>query len=159
MGSLDVSSCMEEYSVGYVQSVLAVAGLSLHRIGADRYGVDFTIRDLPVSVDVQIKATQVGADQDKPLRYSLDVRTYDILRAAERNVPGYLFVVEVPEEQNRWATHERKSLRLRHHGYFRAMAGLPPTSNKTKITVTIPRENRITASALQSIMDQARGSQ
>ena len=159
MGSLDPSSCMEEFSVGYVQSVLAVAGLSLHRIGADRYGVDFTIRDLPISVDVQIKATQAADDPSKPLRYSLDVRTYNILRDTQRNVPGYLFVVEVPREQGRWVTHDRKSLRLRHHGYFRAMAGLPATTNKTKITVTIPRENRITASNLQAIMDDARGAQ
>ncbi|MCC5578984.1 DUF4365 domain-containing protein [Microtetraspora sp. AC03309] len=157
MGNLDISASKEWFSVAYVQALAYSAGYAVMLVHVDHFGVDLEIRDRAFRVDVQMKCTEGPAIENDYLSYDLDVRTYNLLSDPERNVPAYLFVVEVPGDRADWANCSQEGLHLRKCGYFGKMSTLRPTQNRSTKSVRLDRANRLTVRSLDRLMKESRG--
>lgn len=157
MGNLDVSACKEWFSVAYVEALAYAAGYAVTVVHVDHFGVDLEIRDRALRVDVQMKCMNEPDVKGEHISYDLDTRTYNLLSDPERNVPAYLFVVEVPEKMNDWVHSNSEGIHLRRCGYYTKMSILKPTSNKATKAVHVARANRLTIGSLDKLMREARG--
>lgn len=120
-------------------------------------GVDFTIRDGVIGVDIQLKAT------DSPLRdksgnflVDLDRRTYNLLSPASRLLPAYLVLVTVGATRASWVTHLPGQTVLNHEARWLRLTGLPVTANSSSVRVTVPNVNLLTAISLSDLLEQTR---
>ncbi|MEV6984466.1 DUF4365 domain-containing protein [Sphaerisporangium sp. NPDC051017] len=157
MGTLDTSACKEMFSVSYVQALAYTAGYAVLVDHVDHFGVDLEIKDRAMRIDVQMKCTNEGPIDGDYLSYDLDVRTYNLLTDPGRNVPAYLFVVEVPELRENWVSSLDDGLYLRRCGYYASMSALQPTLNQATKSVRLARTNRLTVESLDRLMKEARG--
>lgn len=157
MGTLDLSACKELFSVSYVEALAYTAGYAVHVIHVDHFGVDLEIRDRAMRIDVQMKCMNESKSNKKLISYSLDARTYNLLSDPDRNVPAYLFVLEVPHIQREWVDSHPTGISLKRCGYFSEMTALKPTNNQSSKVVKISRNNRLTVQSLEDIMKSARG--
>lgn len=123
----------------------------------DHFGVDLEIRDRAFRVDVQMKCMEASVEDNEYISYDLDVRTYNLLADPQRNVPAYLFVVEVPKDQNEWTKCLHEGIHLRKCGYFAKISNMDITRNKATKTVHLPRINRLTVRSLDRLMKESRG--
>nr|WP_246497698.1 DUF4365 domain-containing protein [Sphaerisporangium rubeum] len=154
---MDTSACKEWFSVSYVQALAYAAGYTVMIDTVDHLGVDLEIKDRAMRVDVQMKCTEESAAAEDYLSYNLDVRTYNLLSDPGRNVPAYLFVVEVPELRENWISALEDGIHLRKCGYFANMSLLPPTGNRVTKSVRLSRTNKLTVESLDRLMKEARG--
>jgi hypothetical protein len=145
----------EWFSRAFVTAVSAAAGYTVEFRLNDVDGVDATIYDGGVSVDLQLKATSSPTKTDEFVSHDLDVRTYDLLRGV-RSSPGYLAVVVLPKQLSRWLHHTRERLLLRHCGYWLDLSGLPSTTNTSTVRIHLPLENTLSVPHLREIMRDAR---
>ncbi|MEU5867106.1 DUF4365 domain-containing protein [Nonomuraea sp. NPDC047529] len=157
MGNLDISACKEWFSVAYVEALAYAAGYAVTIVHVDHFGVDLELRDRALRVDVQMKCTNEPEMKSDHIAYSLDTRTYNLLSDPGRNVPAYLFVVEVPSSKADWVSCSIDGLHLRRCGYYASMSALKPTSNKAAKSVKVARTNRLTVASLDQLMRKARG--
>ncbi|NRQ32107.1 DUF4365 domain-containing protein [Nonomuraea sp. NN258] len=157
MGNLDISACKERFSLAYVEALAYAAGYAVTIVHVDHFGVDLELRDRALRVDVQMKCTNESEAKSDHIAYPLDTRTYNLLSDPGRNVPAYLFVVEVPSLKTDWVSCSTDGLHLRRCGYYASMSALPPTSNKATRSVKVARANRLTVASLDQLMRQARG--
>ncbi|MEU5867056.1 DUF4365 domain-containing protein [Nonomuraea sp. NPDC047529] len=154
MGNLDISACKEWFSVAYVEALAYAAGYAVTIVYVDHFGVDLELRDRALRVDVQMKCTNEPETKSDHIAYSLDTRTYNLLSDPGRNVPAYLFVVEVPSSKADWVSCGTDGVHLRRCGYYTSMSTLKPTHNKS---VKVARANRLTVASLDQLMRKARG--
>jgi hypothetical protein len=137
-------------------AVAASAGVQVQPLQDDVEGVDVVLRHEGISVDVQLKATSVPKYGQGILKFDLDVKTYDKLRAVPRTAPGYLVVAVLPADRRRWVSHERVHMRMRRLAYWLDMTGMPDVPNSVTVRVEIPLSNRVTEAAVVEIMADAR---
>ncbi|MEV0196127.1 DUF4365 domain-containing protein [Nonomuraea sp. NPDC050691] len=157
MGNLDISACKEWFSVAYVEALAYAAGYAVTVVHVDHFGVDLELRDRALRVDVQMKCTNEPEAIGDHIAYPLDARTYNLLSDPGRNVPAYLFVVEVPPLKVDWVSCSADGLQLRRCGYYASMSTLEPTNNKATKSVQVARANRLTVASLDQLMRKARG--
>jgi hypothetical protein len=155
---LDLSTSKEEFSLAYLHAIAAAAGFAMEYRRVDRFGIDIEILFGSFRIDVQMKCTAEG-DQTKPIAYPLDARTFNFLVEPDRTVPGFLMVVEVPDDQTRWTKVGHDRLSLFRFGYYREMHGLTPIPDNTTKTVHLNRKHRLSVSSLTHIMTVARTGQ
>ncbi|WP_083973917.1 DUF4365 domain-containing protein [Herbidospora daliensis] len=158
MGTLDISASKEWFSVSYVQALAYAAGYAVTVSSVDHFGVDLEIKDRAFRVDVQMKCTAAASKLERDhLMYDLDVRTYNLLTDPGRNVPAYLFVVEVPPNREEWMHCTSEGVHLRKCGYYANMSRLSPTPNGSSKSVRLERVNRLTVDSLDRLMKESRG--
>lgn len=154
---MDISACKEWFSVAYVEALAYAAGYAVTIVHVDHFGVDLELRDRALRVDVQMKCTNEPETKSDHIAYSLDTRTYNLLSDPGRNVPAYLFVVEVPSSKADWVSCGTDGVHLRRCGYYTSMSTLKPTHNKAAKSVKVARANRLTVASLDQLMRKARG--
>jgi len=136
-------------------AVAASAGYPTQLVQDDRDGVDATVRDGGITVDIQLKATSVPDMDEEFLRFDLDVKTYNKLRT-DRSSPGYLLVAVLPPQRTSWLGIRKDHIRLNRAAYYLEITGMPGTGNSATIRLNIPLSNKLTEAALKSIMAEAR---
>ena len=67
-------------------------------------------------------------------------------------IPRILIVVLLPDNLDEWVQQSEQELCMRYCGYWLSLRGMPETQNTSAVTVTIPRNNQFTVTALESIM-------
>src|SRR5262245_56266180 len=102
----------------YVQAVAAHAGLLCSKPEPD-YGIDLSLRsvesrgreylDTGVQLDLQLRSTTRAAVDDTSVKYDLDVRTHEFLRAAPP-IPRILVVLILPPDEERWLSQSPDEL-------------------------------------------------
>ena len=151
-----------DFSQAYVRAVAHAAGyfVSEANRARDATGVDLEIfergplltRTLP-RLDVQLKATADPLEGD-PIPFDLTTKNYDELRHDNHQLPRILVVVALPPTREEWLTSSEQELTLRKCGYWRSLVGLPATSNKATVRVTLPRQPSFDVATLQAIMNR-----
>jgi len=156
---VDINQQKEQFSNTYLQAVTSVAGYSLYKPFVDDDSVDWGIAakgGLGIvrapRLELQLKSTSRDVLEDNTVRYPLKLKNYDDLILNGYATPRILVVVIIPENLTQWLKQSLEELCLRQCGYWVSLLGMPPTTNTTNITVTIPRTNQFTVPALQSIM-------
>ncbi|GGA57742.1 hypothetical protein CYANOKiyG1_78860 [Okeania sp. KiyG1] len=82
----------------------------------------------------------------------MPIKNYNELRLKNRYPPIILIVVIVPEQINEWLQQTEVSLCLKRCGYWLSLEGAATTENRESITVSIPRNNLLTPTKLEFIM-------
>ena len=107
-------------------------------------------------IELQLKATvSLGDPLDGCYRFRLKVRNYDLLRI-ETQTPRLLVVLDLPCDENDWVTINEDELILRRRAYWVNLKGYEETTNRTSVTVSIPKGNVFNVESLRDLMDQSR---
>lgn len=156
---MDMNLQKEQFSNAYLQAVTSVAGYSLYQPAVDDDSVDWGIAASGTigqvrspRLELQLKSTSRDVIGTREIRYPLKLKNYDELRLDEFVIPRILLVVLLPENLADWIQQSEDELCLRYCGYWVSLRGMPATPNTATVTVTLPRANRFTPDALQSIL-------
>jgi hypothetical protein len=60
----------------------------------------------------------------------------------------------LPQDEGLWLEQSEDQLITRRCAYWVSLLGLPETSNQTKITVKVPRSQRLTSDALRTLLER-----
>jgi hypothetical protein len=149
----------EAFSRAYIHAVAAAAGFK-YTDGPlpDDDHVDVTVASRGAmglirspKVDIQVKC-KLGSPEGDPISYALDAEDYEGLRHLDYGSPRILVVVFVPPDIALWTEHAEDGLMLRYCGYWVSLRGCPESSNKTTVTVHLPRANAFGVTGLTEIM-------
>jgi len=104
---------------------------------------------------VQLKASYryTTSDDDKYIKYDLDIDTYNKL-VEDRHNPIILVLYCMPCDEKEWLNICEENTTLKYCGYWKCLMGDSPSENRSKIRINIPRDNLFTESSLKEIMDR-----
>ncbi len=161
---MDLSQRKEQFSRSFIRAVAAVAGYSIYEPEVDDDSIDLGIAGRsfagvprPPRIEAQLKCTAGDVLREDSLAYPLKRKNYDDLRkiAEDLVVPRLLVVVCVPESESEWLRQTEEELALRRCGYWVSLSGQPETTNRTSVTVSLPRTNRFDVDSLRGLMERA----
>ncbi len=154
MPLLSTNDTEAELSYAYLHAVAAKAGMNcmyanrhLDNAGVDaeinaveRFSVDSVLTDF--SLHVQLKATD----------FMKDVGRYDKLRNSGTMPPRILVVLFLPENAADWLVHSESELAMKRCAYWVSLRGAPETTNKTGVTVYVPKTQPFSPEGLVALM-------
>ncbi|WP_433202812.1 DUF4365 domain-containing protein [Nocardia sp. CA-107356] len=156
-----VTAHMEKYQESCFRAIAAAAGCNVSPWAFDE-GIDLHVThraeehiqaDKTARLDVQLKATSTPLSRGgEYATASLTRRRYNELVIENVTYPKLVVIMQLPELQERWIERFSEGLLLRHL-YWVNLAGLPPTTAKTK-TVRARTANRLDDVALCKIMEK-----
>lgn len=156
----------EALSRAYVQAVAAWAGMTFS-LPSNDYGIDLTLNEIEArgdrwgesghKVDVQAKSTTKAQPQTAGIKYNMEVHAYEDLRVLQAGCPRILVLLVLPEDERAWCQQTEDNLILRHCAYWLSLRGLPRTTNRKTVQVTIPRSQVFSAEALIEMMKRIKG--
>jgi hypothetical protein len=166
MQALSPPNIESELSYAYLHAVASKAGMACRESNRheDNNGIDAMLTAwgpfpnggylTEVDIKVQLKATFASpSDDGANLGYFLkEVNRYNDLRAETVDIARILVVLFLPEDPNTWLHHTTEQLALRRCAYWQSLGGAPETTNKTGVTVKLPKVQVFTPGALQSIV-------
>jgi hypothetical protein len=155
---MDINARQEQFANAFLLAVAAAAGFAAAKPGTDNDSIDWTLScRLPrrPKLDVQMKSTRTDDREATAIRFPLRRKNYDDLILTDVSCPRLLVLVLVPPEVETWMVQTAEQLVLRRCGYWLSLAGLPPSDNDSTITVSVPRANILTVTALNSLMQRA----
>ncbi|WP_206410918.1 DUF4365 domain-containing protein [Lysobacter enzymogenes] len=158
---MHITARKEQFNVAYVGALAAQAGINSAKMAVDNDSVDilFAGKDFPgifrdPQVNFQLKCTHQDFRVGENIRYPLDRKNYDDLRATNLSNPRYLAVLEVPELCDEWAHHLDDGMLLKSKCYWVSLKGLPKVDQGT-VTVSVPLTQRLTSASLLEILTLA----
>jgi hypothetical protein len=157
---MDIGQCKEQFSIAHARAVASAAGFSCSRPEVDDDSVDLMICGRSSSgtllrprLEVQLKCTSNRSYlKGKHLNFPLSKKNYDDLQGTNLIVPRILVVMLVPDDINTWLHQTHDELRMLHCSYWVSLRSSPPSTNKTTITVRVPRANMFTVAQLRDMM-------
>ncbi|MFZ6643450.1 DUF4365 domain-containing protein [Undibacterium sp. TC4M20W] len=154
-----------ELSYAYLHAVASIAGAdckSMSRL-SDNRGLDAQLTAwgpfpgggdrLEVDLKIQLKAT-VSAPNDIGSHFSYhlkDIKRYNDLRQKAYSVPRVLVVLYLPKKKTDWLLASENDLSLKKCAYWVSLVGAKESSNKSGITVYLPKEQILTPETLSSL--------
>lgn len=160
---MNTNTKKEEFSYGYLKMIGAKSGLAIENHGRsiDNQGIDIQIvyageieNVHTPRIDAQVKCTSQDIEKEDYLNFSLDTKTYEILRNKLVYVPIILIVVLVPKEIDEWININNQITICKKCAYWISLTGFPSTNNQKNIKVRIPKANLITPESLSHIIEQ-----
>jgi hypothetical protein len=149
---------MEQFSFAYVRAMAAAARVNVDRPEVDVDSVDlrFSVKSIAGEpqapmIEAQVKAASSSPGRGTSFRFPLKVKNYREL-IGKRYIPRILIVVVVPKQVKDWLKQDEKSLVLHRCGYWVSLAGEPETSNNVSVSVTLPRSQLFSISALHNLL-------
>ncbi len=158
LSSLGMSRSTQQECFGdaFLMAIASTAGCATSLRRPDDDSIDWTLscrlRCRP-KLDVQMKTTADDNDTGEFISYALKRKNYDDLIPVDVLSPRILVLVRLPSDVGRWLSLAPTQLVLNHCAYWLSLRGMPPTDNKTAVTVHIPRKNLFTPESLQTIMN------
>lgn len=155
------SARQEQFSLAFVQLVVAAAGCSIKTHATDYDGVDITIASSAEydvyygpQFELQVKCTtQDQYLKDDHLVWPMKARPFSKLINPKRFIPAYLGVLLVPGDASLWLEQDDQQLLTRSRLYFERASQLGELSiSQSSRTVHLPRSNLFTVAALEGIM-------
>ncbi|WP_282791108.1 DUF4365 domain-containing protein [Streptomyces sp. CC224B] len=146
----------EQISRAYVHAIASQGGYTVGDWNVDKDGVDVTLRDRGLMVDIQLKCTESPRTVRGGYSFDLDVETYDKLRSTERSAPGHLVLLVVPSNLELWVTQHPDSVVLACHGYWACLHGREAAHSSVTTAINLPQDQRLTVKSMRSMFDMAR---
>lgn len=160
---MDTNTKKEEFSYGYLKMIGAKSGLVIENHGRsiDNQGIDIQIvyageieNVHTARIDAQVKCTAQDIDKEDYINFSLDIKTYEILRNKFVYVPIILIVVLVPKDLDEWIDIDGERTISKKCAYWISLTGFPASNNLNNLKVRIPKNNLITPESLSNIIKQ-----
>ncbi len=146
----------EQFSRAYIHAMAAHEGYTLGDWNYDGDGVDVSLKRGGQQLDVQLKCTRKLRRTSEGYSFALDIKTYEKLRDINRSVPGYLFVMTVPQDLSEWLEIVAdRNLILNSAAYYSQIQDSPAVDTTTTTAITIPFRNRIDSQALHEMFQHA----
>jgi hypothetical protein len=152
----------EELSIGYLNIVCAYAGIAMSPEKHDESGVDYRLsKELKVrsvkyraTIEVQLKSTsQSLLFDDESFRFPFKAKNYnDFIK--QSTCDTLLCVLVLPAVKSEWLSITPDELVLKKCMYWKKIEGNRPTENTQTVTLTIPKKNIVTSSALMELLTE-----
>lgn len=154
-----------ELSYAYLHAVASFSGASCQSASrhSDNRGIDAQVTawgPFPgggirqeIDLKVQLKATvATPSDTGSHLSYHLkDIERYDDLRQQTYSVPRILVVLFLPKDRVSWISSSEAELSLKKCAYWVSLAGAKKSSNKSGVTVYLPKTQILTPESLSAL--------
>lgn len=138
------------------------------------YGIDLTIREIAKRIESNGKETyfpsnrelkvQLKATTEKQVRHAkgflkfdLKVKNYnDLVYYVQNQLHTYLFLVVMPDDEQRWLeyTNDELILRSRCYWYIHPLDTLASTNSRTHV-IQIPENQRIDKDTFKQLLDKS----
>lgn len=160
---MDENSKKEEFSYAYIRALVASCGYIFNPStrAEDNRGFDFSIIGDEVKnvgaprIMVQAKCTTLKNfhEVQNVYKYDLKIKNYNKLRQQSID-PSILIIVLVPNEVEKWMLVDevKNETLIKYNAYYVSLVGSPETTNKEKITISIPKQNLLTQKSLKQLM-------
>ena len=159
---MDENQKKELFSKAFVKALAAQSGFRSAEPDVDDDSIDLIIRGRGYrtgirnpQIDIQLKCTASNEGGDDYFKFRLPLKNYNDLREEDVLCPRFLFILVVPENCEEWLIHQPTSSIIRHCCYWYSLRSLPAVTNKSKVTLNIPRSQRLTSQSLLQLMDIA----
>jgi hypothetical protein len=161
IGGLPLTEMKQQFSLAFVNLVVAAAGCWIKCHSTDCDGVDITIASSAEyktyygpEFELQVKCTSRGdLLRSDYLAWTMEAGPYRKLINPKRYLPAYLGVLVVPEDVDTWLKQDEDRLITRSRMYWRRATGLEDLSpGQGSKTVRIPRSNLFDVARLRDIM-------
>ena len=156
---MDLNAQKEQFSRAYVQAVAAVAGYAWSEPSVDDDSIDLTLSAKGAGgtirspkVDLQLKCHAATTPTGDQISFPLKIKNYEELRDDTVLVPRILVVLLVPTSPTDWLTYTEQELSLRRAAYWVCLHSQPTRTNKSTVTVPVPRDQHFDADGLRGIM-------
>ena len=156
------SNYKEQFSVAYLTAMAAQAGLNHNAPVIDEDSVDISLMGKGYlglirnpQIDIQLKCTSQDVIEGDKLTYDLKVKNYNDLRGENIANTRYLMILVVPDNLDNWLMHGNDDMTLLHSLYWTSLRFRPETKNTSQVRIEIPTSQKVTTSALLSLMDMA----
>lgn len=117
----------------------------------DMDGVDATLRNGGLMVDLQLKCTMRPRIVDGDYVFDLDVATYNKLRDPLRSAPGYLALMIIDPDVDKWIVHDPQGVNVAVQGYWAKLQDEPAPAGKSKTAIRLPRSQVLDKDALHAM--------
>lgn len=160
---MDTNTKKEEFSYGYLKMIGAKSGLAIENHGRsiDNQGIDIQIvyagkiqNVHTPRIDAQVKCTSQDIEKEDYINFSLDIKTYEILRNQFVYLPIILIVVLVPGNLDEWIDINDERTISKKCAYWISLTGYPASNNQNNLKIKIPKKNLITPESLSNIIEQ-----
>lgn len=152
----------EQYGNAYITALAAVAGFAMNKPTVDDDSIDWVIAArgpyktfVSPKIEVQLKCPYGFTADEATIGYSISMKNYNDLRNPRVMVPRVLIVVCIPAAIEEWIGYHDEGLTLKRCAYWKSLVNEPDVTNKTEITVRLPKSQRLTVESLQLLMDRA----
>ncbi|HEV3121114.1 MAG TPA: DUF4365 domain-containing protein [Isosphaeraceae bacterium] len=155
----------EALSKAYIQAVAGKAGLVCSFYDFD-YGIDLTVSEVThrsgrrllsgFKVDIQAKSSVSARVDPTEIFYSIERKSYDDLIMTDVGTQRILVLLVLPRNEDEWFEQSEEQLLMRRCAYWLSLEGWEPTTNDARITISIPRINRLTVESLRAILETIR---
>lgn len=151
---------MQDFSSAYVRAISAVAGCSVTKPDVDDDSIDLILKRRregtkirSQQLDIQLKSTYTDCVKTDHVAYSLKIKYYNDLRPINVAVARVLVIVTMNPEAGNWLDHTEDNLSLFKCGYWISLREKPQVTNKSDVTIRIPRTQVFDASSLHRIFE------
>lgn len=145
----------------YVQLIASRCGMSCSMPYPD-YGADLALNEIErrgqgwsesgFKIDVQAKSTMRAEIGEAYVRYDMEVKTYEYLRAVQAWSPRILVLLMLPRDEREWCSQTEEQLVLRRCAYWHSLRGQAPTPRRKSVRILIPRENVFSVESLRTLV-------
>lgn len=148
----------EQFSIAYVRAVAAAARVNVYKFDVDDDSIDIGFATRITSgrpsrprLEAQLKCSAVIPEKNGVFQYPLLLKNYNDLSGDEL-IPRVLIVLIVPPKLDDWLTQDADQMIMRKAAFWLDLAGSPESSNKTKVTVAVPKANLFNPNALLKLL-------
>lgn len=156
---------MEQYHVAYVHALSSCCGWNFSIESPDYDGIDARITGrytdesgmyMRPEIHVQLKSTTTLVEEGEYLKYKLRVENYNLLCGANDVVyPRYLLVLDIDEDAKNWIIPNENAIVLSKKCYWISLQEYGYSSNKSNVTIKIPKNQILDRDTLNNIMKAA----
>ncbi len=163
----------EELSARCIEALANYMGFATESLRKD-YGIDLTIREIAKRIEANGKETlfpsnrelkvQLKATTEKQVRsakgylkFDLKVKNYnDLVYYTQNYRPAYLFLVVMPDDEERWLEYTKGELILRSRCYwYTHPSGTMASSNSRTQVIQIPENQMIQKETFIQLLDKS----
>ena len=155
----------EGLSRAYILAVAHRAGHNCSLLREFDYGIDGTFHDVKVrdgrrvesgfAIDFQAKASEACEVGEQRVAYHLAAKNHRDLAEAE-GTPRILIVLALPPDPEDWLRISADALIMKRCAWWISLRGHPPTQNKEKQRIEIPRAQVFDVAALRAMMQRVK---
>lgn len=163
---MDTQKIKEDLSISYMSIVSAVVGIGFEIVRHDEDSIDSLIKRVVEldrgtkfnsQISVQLKATSSKSqynDNGEFITYQLKVKNFNDLCMAA-TMPSMLALLILPEDENEWVNWSPEEIILNGCMYWVNLQNCDNSMNAGKVSVKIPKINRINSDCLLMLLEKA----
>lgn len=155
----------ERLSIAYISAVAAKAGVACRITTAPEYGTDLHLVkinhingkfvDTGWILNCQVKSTSNWEFQSNQIAYDMETDAFNKLAEWDGSTPCILVLFCLPKVSDKWLTVDENELIMKNCCYW-IKINEPPTTNKSKKRVFVPRSQLLTPNTINDLLEQVR---